>query len=189
MNVQAAVEGVRSQGRARVVTFLGFSGAGYEDTAEVRKTVLAELENFDPSDTIICSGATTEGIGMVYPLAVRRGFRTAGIVSSVAHAEGAMFSPECESVFVVDDNSWGGRQADGRLSSTSQAIVSASDVMIGIGGGTITRDELEAGRKDGKTVRFYRADMDRARAQMNATRAGRPVPQEFGGEAQSLFQD
>lgn len=61
--------------------------------------------------------------------------------------------------------------------------------MIGIGGGTIARDELEAGRKDGKTVRFYMEDMDYARVQMNATRAGRPVPQEFGGEAQSLFQD
>lgn len=189
MNVKAAVDGIRSKGRARVVTFLGFSGAGYEDTAEARKTLLAELKNFDPSDTIVCSGATADGIGMVYSLAVQNGFRTAGIVSSVARAKGVRFSPECESIFVVEDDTWGGKRANGHLSSTSQALVSASDVMIGIGGGTIARDELEEGRKNGKTVRFYRADMDHARAELSAAKAGRPTPRDFGGAAETLFQD
>lgn len=189
MNAKAAVDGIRSQGRARVVTFLGFSGAGYEDTALARKTLLTELKNFDPADTIVCAGATAEGIGMVYRLAVRMGFRTAGIVSSVALDEGVKFSPECENIFVVDDHSWGGRRADGRLSSTSQAMVNASDVMIGIGGGAIAKIELEKGREKGKIVRFHKADMNHARAVVSAAKSGRPAPRDFGGAAQTLFQD
>lgn len=189
MNAKAAVDAIRSQGCARVVTFLGFSGAGYENTAQTRKTLLAELKKFNPADTIVCAGATAEGIGMVYRLAVLMGFRTAGIVSSIALDEGVEFSPECQKVFVVDDNSWGGRQADGRLSSTSQAIVNASDVMIGVGGDAIAKVELEKGREKGKIVRFHKADMNHARAIISAAKAGKPAPQDFGGAAQTLFQD
>lgn len=61
--------------------------------------------------------------------------------------------------------------------------------MIGIGGGAITRDELEEGRKKGKTVRFHKADMDHARATANAAKEGKLPPLEFGGDAQTLFQD
>ena len=189
MDADGAIQGIRSQGRALVVTFMGFSDAGYEDEAEVRETLLAELKNFDPLNTIVCSGATTEGIGMVYPLAVRQGFRTAGVVSSLARGVGAEFSTECEIVFIVDDKTWGGKQANGRLSATSRAVVGASDVIISIGGGEIARDELEEGRKQGKTVRLHRADMDHLRAVEKAAKSGKPPPTEFGGEAQTLFLD
>jgi hypothetical protein len=180
---------IRSQGLVRVVTFAGFSGTGYEDEAEVRKLVRDELKDFDPSDTLVCAGATPGGIGMVYPLARQRGFRTAGIVSSRAREEGVSFSAECEFLLVVDDSSWGGKLADGRLSPTSAAMVNACDVMIGIGGGAIARDELEAARAKGKGVRFHPTDMNHARATEKAARAGKPPPTEFGGEARSLFTD
>lgn len=189
MDAQAAVDGIRSLGRGRVVTFLGFSDAGYEDEAHAREVLLAELDTLDPRDTIVCSGATAEGIGMVYPLALRMGFCTAGIVSSRVRAEGVQFSRDCECVFVVDDDTWGGKQANDHLSSTSQAMVNASDVMIAIGGGAITRDELEEGRSKGKLVRFHKADMNHARATANAIKEGRPVPRVFCGDAQTLFQD
>lgn len=189
MDAKAAIEGIRSLDQARVVTFLGFSGAGYEETDRVQEMILSELENYDPSDTVVCAGATAEGIGMVYELAAKRGFRTAGIVSSVARKSGVNFSPECQYVFEVDDDSWGGKQIDGRLSATSQAMVGASDVMVCVGGGTISRDEIEEGCKRGKTVRFYKADMDHARAKLKAAKAGKPIPQNFGGAAQTLFQD
>ncbi|VVQ26362.1 hypothetical protein [Pseudomonas fluorescens] len=189
MEAQAAVDGIRSLGRERVVTFLGFSDAGYEDEAKVRETLLAELRNFDPLDTIVCCGATAEGIGMVYPLAVLKGFQTAGIVSSLVQTEGGQISKDCGTVFVVDDNTWGGKQINGSLSSTSQAVVSASDVMIGIGGGAITRDELEEGLKKGKIVRFHKADMNHLHATGNAAKAGKLPPREFGGDAQALFHD
>lgn len=188
-DAQSAVDGIRSQGRARVVTFIGFSGTGYEDEAEVRETILKELKNFNPSDTLVCAGATPDGIGMVYPVALQKGFRTAGIVSSRARSEGASFSTECEVVFVVDDATWGGMQVNGRLSPTSRAMVGACDVMIGIGGGAIARDELAEALKKGKTVSFHNADMNHALATEKAAKAGKEPPSDFGGEAQSLFQN
>ena len=172
-----------------MVTFTGFSGTGYEDEAGVREVILKELKNFDPGDTLVCAGATPDGIGMVYPIALLKGFRTAGIVSSQARSEGASFSTECEVVFVVDDPTWGGKQGNGRLSPTSQAMVDACDVMIGIGGGSIARDELEEARKRGKTVRFYKAEMNHALAAEKSAKAGKEPPEDFGGEAQSLFPE
>jgi hypothetical protein len=186
-DAQSVVDGIRSQGRAHVVTFTGFSGTGYEDEVEVREAILKELKNFDPSDTLVCAGATPEGIGMVYSIALQKGFHTAGIVSSRAHSEGANFSTECEVVFLVDDTTWGGKQDSGRLSSTSQAMVGSCDVMIGIGGGAIARDELEDARQRGKTVRFHKADMNHALAIKKAADAGKDPPHDFGGEAQTLF--
>ena len=188
-DTQSAVEGIRSLGRACVVTFTGFSGTGYEDEAEVREAIHMELKNFDPSDALVCAGATPEGIGMVYPIALQKGFRTAGIVSSRARSEGVSFSTECEVVFVVDDNSWGGKQCNGRLSPISQAMVDACDVMIGIGGGPIARDELAEALKKGKTGRFHKADMNHALAKEKAAKAGKESPHNFSGEAQSLFSD
>ncbi|MCF5716036.1 hypothetical protein I9H06_17560 [Pseudomonas tremae] len=189
MDAKVAVEGIRSQGYARVVTFLGFAGAGYEYPDQVEKILLSELENFDPTDTIVCAGATAEGIGMVYRLAAMKGFRTVGVVSSIAREQGVKFSAECEGVFVVNDDTWGGRRADGRLSPTSQAMVDTSDVMIGIGGGSIAKDELEEGLRTDKTIRFYKADMDHARAKLKAAKAGKPVPVHFDGAAQTLFKE
>ena len=187
MDVEAAVEGIRSKGCARVVTFLGFSGAGYENEEHARRVLLRELARFDPADTLVCAGATSDGIGMVYPLAAQQGFRTAGIVSSRARNEGAQLAEACGVIFMVDDDSWGGRQADGRLSPTSTAMVAASDVMIAIGGGAIARDELQEALRLGKTVRFHPAEMDRARAVAKAAEEGAPRPRDFGGEAQGLF--
>lgn len=186
-DAQAAVDGIRSQGRARVVTFIGFSGTGYQDETEVRDTILKELKNFDPSNTLVCAGATAEGIGVVYTIALQNGFRTAGIVSSQARSQGARFATECEIVFVVDDATWGGRQDNGRLSPTSQAMVAACDVMIGIGGGAIARDELEEARNKSKVWSFHKADMNHALAAEKAANAGKDPPTDFGGEAQSLF--
>lgn len=186
-DAEAAIEGICSLGRTHVVTFLGFSDAGYENEPDVRETLTAELRNFDPRESIICAGATTEGIGMVYPLAVRQGFQTAGIVSSVAHSDGTEFSIDCEVIFIVNDETWGGKKSNGRLSSTSKAMVGASDVMIAIGGGEIARDELEQGLKQGKIIRFYHAEMQHSRADEKATKLGESPPAQYGGEAQTLF--
>ena len=186
-DARSAVGAVRSQGRALIVTFVGFSGAGYEDETLVRELILEELEAFSPIDTLVCAGATSEGIGVVYTLALHRGFRTAGIVSSLARAQGAKYSNECEVVVEVEDKSWGGKQENGRLAPTSQAMVDASDVMIGVGGGSIARDELEEARARGKTVRFHCADMNHALAIKKAAESGKGPPLSFGGKAQELF--
>jgi hypothetical protein len=186
-DAQSAVCALRGVGK-RVVTFTGFSAAGYEDCAGVREAIVEELSRFDRATTLVCAGATHEGIGMVYPLALQNGYGTAGIVSSQAERQGVRLSDEVEFICVVQDDTWGGRQSDGRLSPTSQAMVDVCDEMIGIGGGSIARDELEEARKKGKPIKFVPAEMNHVLAVETARKSGKEVPADFRGEAHALFQ-
>jgi hypothetical protein len=168
----------------RVVTFVGYSGAGYED----RKAMLTEagevLEEFDPADTIVNIGATPDGIGAVYELAVQHGFVTTGIVSTQAQEHDARISPCVGHVFYVEDETWGGFIDGGkRLSPTSAAMVAVSDLMVGIGGGEVARDELLSAKSEGREVRFIAADMNHAIAIEKAAKRGLPGPTDFSGAA------
>nr|WP_315393975.1 TIR domain-containing protein [uncultured Duganella sp.] len=181
----SVVELIRTSGQT-VVTFCGFSAAGYEDRATVARILGEQLMRFNPSHTTVCAGGTADGIGMIYPIALGRGFRTIGIVSSLAEAEGLTMSDEVEVVYVVKDDTWGGRHGNG-LSPTSEAMVDACDEMIGVGGGAIARDELSEARRRGKRVVFVEADMNHAIAVAKAAQSGEPAPTDFRGEAATLF--
>jgi hypothetical protein len=183
----AAVALVRESGR-RVLTFIGFSGAGYEDEAAMLAAARTVLERFSPRDTIVNAGATAEGIGAVYRLAKALGFTTTGIVSSQALDSGTPISPFVDRVAYVADESWGGCVDEtGRLSPTSRAMVEASDVLVAIGGGEIGRDELLAARRAGKPVEFVPAEMNHAEACSRAARKGEPEPRDFRGEVHRVF--
>ena len=105
-------------------------------------------------------GATASGIGAVYPLAKAMGFTTTGIVSSLAAKHIENISEAVDHVCFVSDTQWGGKLAgSNQLSPTSQAMVACSDVMVAIGGGEVTRDELTAGRALGRPVYFYPAEV------------------------------
>ena len=65
-----------------VITFLGYSGAEYEDKMAMLEKAGLILDEFVASETIVNIGATPEGIGAVYELAKRKGFKTTGIVST-----------------------------------------------------------------------------------------------------------
>ena len=95
-------------------------------------------------------------------------------------------SDDVEVVYVIQDNTWGGRQGT-RLSPTSEAMVEACDEMIGVGGGAIARDELEEARRRGKPVKFFPADMNHALATEKARKANDPLPTNFHGEAHAVF--
>ena len=172
----------------QVLTFVGYSGAGYEDRRAMLDLAAGILEGFDPAATIVNIGATPEGIGAVYELAKRDGFTTTGIVSTQARRYRAALSPCVDIVFYVEDTSWGGYLEGGeRLSPTSTAMVENSDVMVGIGGGAVARDELTAARRLGKPVRFLPADMNHAIARKKARKKGLPEPSDFSGAASSVF--
>lgn len=165
----------------KLLSFLGYSGAGYQHTAAMLAAAAGELARHDPARTIVNIGATAEGIGAVYGLARERGFATMGIVSSQVLASRSAWSPDVEQVFVIEDATWGGVDAAGRLSPTSAAIVALSDEMVAIGGGAIARDELQAGRRTGKPTRFIPAESNHELARQKARAAGRPEPTEFSG--------
>jgi hypothetical protein len=181
------------QGRARqVLTFVGYSGAGYEDEAAMLALAGRILDGQDPARVLVNIGATAEGIGAVYTLARQRGFGTMGIVSSLARDAQVPLSPCVDQVFFVPDSSWGGLQpaAGGQpaqLSPTSQAMVAVSDRLVGIGGGEVGRDELLAARQLGKPVLFHPADMHHGTAIDKARRKGEPAPTDFRGAAHAAW--
>src|SRR5687768_17258244 len=76
-----------------VLTFVGYSGAGYEDQASMLQQAERIVGEFDPKKTIVNIGATTEGIGAIYEVAKRKGFFTAGIVSTQAKQYNVSLSP------------------------------------------------------------------------------------------------
>ena len=146
------------------------------------------LSKFEPRRTLVNIGATEEGIGAVYDLAKGRGFATIGIVSALAREESVALSRCVDDVFFVRDTTWGGRlPGSSALSPTSTAIVQASRMIVGIGGGAIARDEMTAARRAGKRVIFVPADMDQERAREAARAKGQPPPTDFRGAAHAAF--
>ena len=166
-----------------VLTFLGYSAAGYEDEPAMIEEASRIIDGFPVATTIVNCGATQEGIGAVYDIAKRKGYATSGIVSTQADKDNVALSESVDVVFYVEDDSWGGLMPDGKLSPTSAAMVEYSDVMVAIGGGNIARDEMIGARQAGKSVRFIAADMNHSIAKEKAIKKGVPVPTEFGGEA------
>lgn len=177
---------VQSLGR-RVLTFTGYSDAGYEDSAAMLDHARVILEAEDARTTIVNIGATPQGIGAVYAPAKRMGFVTMGIVSGLARVQQVELSPWVDFVFYVADETWGGRLGDARLSPTSSAIVANSHRIVGIGGGHIARDELLAARAAGIPVVFIPADMNHALAIEQARQAGQPPPGDFRGAAHAAL--
>lgn len=165
-----------------VLTFAGYSGADYEDRAAMLQQASAVLDRFDPRTTIVNIGATIDGIGAVYELARRKGFETAGIVSSQARTAGATLAPCAGTVFFVEDSSWGGRlEGSTALSPTSSTIVRVTDHLVAIGGGDIARDEFMAARQLGKKTEFIAADMNHEKARARARRNKQAEPADFRG--------
>jgi len=174
--------------RLQTLTFIGFSGAEYEDPAAMLALAGRTLDKYSPQKTIVLIGATREGIGAVYELAKSKGFATAGIVSSQAKTNNVPFSACVDHVFVVEDATWGGLDPKTqRLSPTSVAMVENSDVMVAIGGGDVARDELTAGRRAGTPIEFHAADMNHKIAVERAKKRGEPEPTDFSGAAAAVF--
>jgi len=171
-----------------VLTFVGYSGAGYEDEASMRKEAERILSEFDPAKTIVNIGATPNGIGAIYEIAKREGFLTTGIVSSQARRYKVKPSPYVDHIFYVEDKTWGGFVSGTKeLSPTSKAMVENSDIIVGIGGGEVARDELVAAKSSGKKVHFIPADMNHQKARESARKKKLPEPTDFRGAANAVF--
>lgn len=184
---QAVAAAFRERGKL-VVTLAGYSGSGYEDETAMLAQARDLLDGYDPDSTIVNIGATVDGIGAVYEVASEMGFETTGIVSTQAREAEASFSPSVDRVYLIPDDSWGGRvEGTDRLSPTSEAMVAVSDAFVAIGGGAVARDEMLEARERGKEVRFFPADFNHQRALERAERRGEEPPEDFRGAAHAVF--
>jgi len=183
-----ALDEFLSRRRQRVLTFAGYSAAGYQDPAAMLACAAAVLDTHSPEATLVNIGATPQGIGAVYPMARHRGFTTIGIVSSLARTERVTPSPFVDAVFYIEDRVWGGLlPGSTRLSATSAAIVAHSQEFVAIGGGVIVAAELCAARAAGRAVRFIPADMNHQAAVQRAANKGLPPPADFRGAAHAAW--
>jgi hypothetical protein len=170
-----------------VLTLLGFS-VDYQSEAALRQTVREILLGYSPESTFVNIGATAGGIGAAYALAKSLRFTTTGIVSTQALLDGIPISEDVDYICFIADEHWGGKLPNSdELSPTSKAMVTCSDVMIGIGGGEISRDELLAAQEQGKPIHFYPAELSHAEAIRRAKQMGLPQPDSFWGEAHEVF--
>ena len=171
-----------------VITFVGYSGAGYENVARMLDEARNVLKVYSPKKAIVNIGATSPGIGAVYALAKDMGFETTGIVSTQATEHKVEISPHVDRVFYVADDSWGGFKENTQiLTPTSATLVQCSDIVVGIGGGPVARDEMIAARREGKTIKFIPADMHHETAINKARMKGLSIPTDFRGAAFSVF--
>ncbi|HSG45153.1 MAG TPA: hypothetical protein VLA72_18560 [Anaerolineales bacterium] len=186
MTPEEAVSFIRQRGKT-VLTFFGYSGMGYEDEHAMLQTARHILKQYLPEKTLILIGATESGIGVVYRVAKALGFETAGIVTSMALEYGGL-STAVDHICFIEDTQWGGLLPNsGELSPTSRAMVDSSDILIAIGGNDISRDELLEGKKLGKPVQYFPADMNHERMNLRAERIGIPPPDSFAGSCHKEF--
>jgi hypothetical protein len=173
--------------RKAVVTFLGYS-VDYENEKAMLKIAEDVLAGYSPETSLINIGATTGGAGAIYPIAKALGFTTTGIVSSLALQYIDDISTTVDHVCFVLDSQWGGKlRNSNNLSPTSQAMVACSDIFVGIGGGEISRDEMIAGRDQGKPVHFYSAEINHEYWIQRAQKMSLPPPDSFWGAAHEVF--
>lgn len=172
----------------RVLTFVGYYSAGYEDEAAMLDKARNVLEGHSPAEWIVNIGAMANGIGAVYAVAKAMGFETTGIVSKRAWERRHAISPCVDRVFFIEDETWGGfLPGTNELSPTSQAVVLCSEIIVAIGGNVVTRDEMIAAERLGKSIRFIPADLNHRQAIERASRTGKPPPRHFSGDAHARF--
>jgi len=189
MTPDEAVAFFKSQGKT-VLSFFGYSGNQYEDTGGMLNIADRVLFQHSPEHTLVNIGATETGVGAIYRMAKSKGFITTGIVSEMALKYPDDISEAVDFICFIKDEQWGGKMPDSNeLSPTSRAMVLCSDILIGIGGGEVSRDEMMLGREMGKSVRFYPAEANHEVTIRRATKLGQPKPESFWGAAHDVFND
>jgi len=184
---EKTVSFIRSRGKV-VLTFYGYSGMGYEDEQGMLQHAREVLSQYRPDKTLVVAGATKVGIGAVYPLAKSMGFETAGIVTTRSLKDTERISEAVDHICFIPDDQWGGKLPESdELSPTSRAMVDCSDILVGIGGGEISQAEMLEGKKQGKPIQYFPAEMNHETAIRQAQKKGLPPPESFSAPADDVF--
>lgn len=186
MTDREAISFFKDQGKT-VLTFFGYM-AGYENEEEAFQIIRDVLSKYSPETTLVNDGVTKLGLGRMYPIAKSMGFTTAGIVSKLLLDYPSDVSGSVDHICFIDDAEWGGKLPNSEeLSPTSKTMIECSDILVAIGGGDISRDELLAARELGKPIHYYPAEVKHEWAIRHAKRMGEPVPDSFMGPVHDVF--
>jgi hypothetical protein len=176
----------KSMGK-KVVTFFGYSSI-YENEKEMLTILKKALSEYSPETTLINFGVTQGGLGGIYSIAKSMGFITAGVVCSLALEYPTNISRDVDYICFIKDTQWGGKlPRSNQLCPTSQAMVLCSDILIGIGGGKICRDEMLFGQELGKPIHFYPAEVNHEWWISRTKKMGFPHPESFWGATHEVF--
>jgi hypothetical protein len=187
MTPEEAVSFIRGRGKI-MLTFYGYSGMGYEDEHGMLQTARRVLGQYLPEKTLVIIGATSVGIGAVYRVAKAMRFETAGIVTTEALEYPEDISDAVDHICFIKDTQYGGKLPNSNaLSPTSKAMVECSDILVAIGGGDISRDELLEGKKQGKPIEYFPAEINREAMLRRAKQLGQPEPDSFMGSVHEVF--
>jgi len=187
MTPDQAISFIKGRGKM-MLTFYGYSGMGYEDEHGMLQIAKRVLNQYLPEKTLFVSGATKVGIGAVYRVAKAMGFETAGIVTTEALGSPGDISDAVNHICFIKDTQYGGMLPNSdELSPTSKAMVACSDILIAIGGGDISRDELLEGKKQGKPIEYFPAEINHEAMSRRAKRLGQPEPESFMGSVHEVF--
>jgi len=186
MTAGEAISFFKNQGKT-VLTFFGYM-AGYEHEEEAFQIIREVLSKYSPETTLVNDGATKLGLGGMYPIAKSMGFTTAGIASKLLLDYPSDVSGSVDHICFIDDTEWGGKLPNlEELSPTSKAMIECSDILVAIGGGDISRDELVAARDLGKPIHYYPAEVKHEWAIRRAKKKGLPAPESFMGSVHDVF--
>lgn len=174
---------IEAQSGKRIITFMGFSAMGYQHPEVVDEVLISKLRSLDPKRHIINCGATKGGISRVYELAKKMGFETMGVVSTKALAYAGQFSPFVDHFIIVNDDRWGGRDRDGKLSPVTQVFVDLSQEIFAVGGNGNTAVAIQAFEALGKHLTFIPAEMDHENARREALYRRTDPPSTYEGSA------
>jgi hypothetical protein len=151
----------------KVLLLMGYAELGYQDEAAMLKTVRTALSELDAEKFVVCSGATSQGIGKAYQVAKEMGFETIGIVSTLALSSAGSFSPFVDRIYIVNDNQWGGYIPGTQLAApTTRAFLEVADVVLAIGGGNNTAALLSIATQQYPDIvlEYVAADMNHKKA-------------------------
>ncbi|OHT08494.1 hypothetical protein TRFO_23014 [Tritrichomonas foetus] len=186
-NLRGVTQFIREKNK-KVLTFLGYSGGGYELPNDMLSKANEILAMFDPRTTLVTIGATHMGIGSVYKIAYELGFETIGIVTSKVNQKS--FSHFCQTVFLIKDFLYGGfLKGTEKLSPTSEVMVEITDIVVALGGGEISKAEFLTAKRKNKKCAFFPFDFNHQKAITRSKRRNMPIPTNFSSVVSSVADE
>lgn len=167
-----AVDAVRAHiGNRTLWSFVGYwTNISSDSATREEKFVRSVLADASPDRVVVSADGVQGGLDVVYKVARELNFSTIGIIAS-SRVESFNGTPPyvTDEIFVVNDERWGGFENTSatmhhdisyEISPTSDAIVSLSSLLVGLGGPLGATQEMRAAIDRSTPVRAFDVNTD-----------------------------